>query len=487
MSFITRRKPIDTITQQDEHHRLKPTLSWPHLVAMGVGAIVGTGIYTLTGVGAGLAGPGVMLSFLLCGVICGCAALCYAEMATMLPASGSAYTYSYVVLGELLAWIVGWSLILEYTVGSAAVAVGWSAHVAEFIQAAGWHVPAQLLQGFATHDPMTGQLGLINLPAVIITLVVTALLVAGTRESATVNLVLVAIKLSALVFFVALAAQSFDASRFHPFLPYGILAHADAEGTKRGVMAAAAIIFFAFYGFDAVSTAAEETIKPARDLTIGIIGSMVLCTIIYIVVAGTALGAASYTSIASTAAPLVYVLNELHHPLAGELIAAAAIIALPSVVLVLLYGQSRIFFVMARDGLIPRSLAAVHKTRGTPALMTTITGIVAAGFAGTFDITHIAELANAGTLCAFTAVSLCVLVMRVRDPNRARAFRTPLAWIVAPFCIAGCVYLFAAGLRDITQRFFLYSNAIGITVYLLYGVRASRLAKPGLAASAGDK
>lgn len=479
MSFITRRKPIDTITDQEEHHRLKKTLSWPHLVAMGVGAIVGTGIYTLTGVGAGLAGPGVIFSFLLCGVICSCAALAYAEMATMIPASGSAYTYSYAVLGELLAWLVGWSLVLEYTVGSAAVAVGWSAHVAEFIHAAGWHVPSQLLYGFATVDPDTGLRGLINLPAVLITLAVTGLLVVGTRESATVNLVLVAIKISALVLFVVLAAQRFDAANFHPLLPFGLGAHEDPDGTKRGVLAAAAIIFFAFWGFDAVSTAAEETKNPSRDLTIGIMGSMALCTIIYIVVAASALGAASYLTIAKTAAPLVYILNGLHYTLAGEIIAAAAIIALPSVILVLLYGQSRIFFVMARDGLIPRSLAIVHKTRGTPALMTSITGLVAAAFAGTFDISHIAELANAGTLTAFIAVSLCVLVMRVREPNRQRAFRVPLAWIVAPFCIAGCAYLFVVGLRDITHKFFLYSNLIGITVYFLYGVRASRLAKQG--------
>src|SRR5215472_15180581 len=470
MSFITRRKPIDTITQQDEHHRLKPTLRWPHLVAMGVGAIVGTGIYTLTGIGAGLAGPGVILSFLLCGVICGCAALCYAEMATMMPAAGSAYTYSYAVLGELIAWVVGWSLILEYTVGSAAVAVGWSANFAAFIQAAGWHVPDALLKGFQSG-------GLVNAPAVVMCLLVTGLLIAGTRESATVNFVLVGIKLAALVLFVVLASQAFDPSHFHPFLPYGLFAQADADGTKRGVLAAAALIFFAFYGFDAVSTAAEETIDPKRDLTIGIIGSMVLCTAIYIAVSAAALGAASYIDIARTGAPLVYVLNGLHHPLAGEIVAGAATVALPSVVLVLLYGQSRIFFVMARDGLLPRSLAAVHQKRGTPVLMTSLTGLVAAVLAGTLDLSQIALLANAGTLAAFIAVSLCLLVLRIREPNRPRVFRVPLAWIVAPFCIIGCIYLFAVGLRDITQKYFLYANAVGVVLYLLYGARASRLAK----------
>jgi len=308
-------------------------------------------------------------------------------------------------------------------------------------------------------------------------LLVTGLLIAGTRESATVNFVLVGIKLAALVLFVVLASQAFDPSHFHPFLPYGLFAHADADGTKRGVLAAAALIFFAFYGFDAVSTAAEETIDPKRDLTIGIVGSMVLCTAIYIAVSAAALGAASYIDIARTGAPLVYVLNGLHYPLAGEIVAGAATVALPSVVLVLLYGQSRIFFVMARDGLLPRSLAAVSQSRGTPVLMTSLTGLVAAGLAGTLDLSQIALLANAGTLAAFIAVSLCLLVLRVREPKRERVFRVPLAWIVAPFCIIGCIYLFAVGLRDITQKYFLYANAVGVVLYLLYGARASRLAK----------
>src|SRR5690348_713874 len=246
MAFWSRRKPLDLPAATDASHRLKPTLTWPHLVAMGVGAIVGTGIYTLTGIGAGLAGPAVILSFLLCGVICACAAFCYAEMATMIPAAGSAYTYSYSVLGELIAWIVGWSLILEYTVAAAAVAVGWSAHVAEFIQAAGWPFPPALL-----HGAMAG--GVLDLPAVMIAAAVTALLVIGTRESATVNLILVIIKLAALLLFVVLAAQAFSGARFHPFLPYGFAAHVDADGVKRGVLAAAALVFFAFYGFDAVS------------------------------------------------------------------------------------------------------------------------------------------------------------------------------------------------------------------------------------------
>ena len=302
------------------------------------------------------------------------------------------------------------------------------------------------------------------------------MLIVGTRESATVNLALVAIKLAALVLFVALAAQRFDPAQFTPLLPYGVLAHVDADGTKRGVLAAAALIFFAFYGFDTVSTAAEETKNPARDLTIGIIGSMVLCTVIYMAVAASALGAADYQDIARTGAPLVYVLRLLHDPIAGELVAAAAIVALPTVILVLMYGQSRIFFVMARDGLLPRRLAVVDRVRGTPALMTSLTGLVVVGLAATLKLDQIALLANAGTLCAFVAVAVCTLVLRRRDPGRARAFRVPLVWLVSPLCIVGCLYLFATGLPAFTQWWFVIWNAAGLAVYFSYGVRRSRLA-----------
>jgi APA family basic amino acid/polyamine antiporter len=470
MSFITRRKSIDTITSQEQGQQLKATLSWYHLIALGVGAIVGTGIYTLTGIGAGLAGPAVVLSFALCGVICGCAALCYTEMATMMPAAGSAYTYSYAVLGELLAWIIGWSLILEYTVAASAVSVGWAGHVAEVIRLAGWDFPPQLLAGPLDH-------GLVNLPAVLIALVITGLLIVGTRESATINLVLVGIKLLALIVFVIVAGQHFDASRFHPFMPFGFNAHVDPDGTKRGVLAAAAIIFFAFYGFDTVSTAAEETKNPKRDLTIGIIGSMVLCTLIYMGVAATALGASYFADFAKSAAPLVYILEGLKQPLTAQLVADAAIIALPTVILVLMYGQSRIFFVMARDGLLPERLAKVHKTRGTPVLMTAITGLAVAAIAGLLPLGQIAALANAGTLAAFIAVAVCMLILRVRDPNRPRVFRTPLPWVIGPICVLGCLYLFINGLPHFTQMAFLVWNGFGLVIYLAYGVWRSKLAK----------
>jgi APA family basic amino acid/polyamine antiporter len=471
MSAITRRKTIEASVSLDDAHRLRATLSWPHLIAIGVGAIVGTGIYTLTGVGAGLAGPAVIVSFLLCGAICACAAFCYAEMATMIPVAGSAYTYSYAVLGEMLAWIVGWSLILEYTVAAAAVAVGWAGHAETLIVAAGWPVPASLMHGIASG-------GLINIPAVAIAIVVTLLLILGTRESATLNIVLVLIKLSALVLFVVLASQSFDAARFTPFAPFGYGATPGPDGKNYGALAAAAIVFFAFYGFDTVSTAAEETKNPSRNLTIGIVGSMALCTAIYIVVATVAVGAMSYTlfSAKHEAAPLVFILQSLNHGTAARIVAAAVVIAIPSVILVLMYGQSRIFFVMARDGLLPQRLAAVSKSRGTPVLMTTLTGLVVMAMAATMDLSQIVELANVGTLTAFVAVAVCMLLLRVRDPNRPRVFRTPLPWLVGPFCVLGCLYL-AWGLPTRTQIWFFEWNGIGLVLYFLYGMRASRLAK----------
>ena len=466
MSIWTRRKAIDT-AGGDAAHALKKTLSWYHLVALGVGAIVGTGIYTLTGVGAGLAGPGVMLSFLIAGAVCACAALCYAELSTMIPASGSAYTYSYVAMGEPVAWFVGWSLVLEYTLVCAAVAVGWSAHAQGLFRMAG--LPEDLLAG-----PHAG--GLVNLPAVIISFAVAGLLALGTKESATVNMVLVAIKILALAAFVVLTLPVFDASHFTPFMPKGFAATAGADGVKVGVMAAASLIFFAFYGFDAVSTAAEETKNPKRDLTIGIVGSMLACTLIYMLVAGVAIGASRAEVFSRSEAPLVFILETLQHPRMAQLVALAAVVALPTVILAFMYGQSRIFFVMARDGLLPPALSRVNPKTGTPVLMTLLTGALSALLSGLLSLKDIAELANAGTLAAFIAVGLSVIILRVRDPNRPRMFSTPLWQLVAPGAILGCLYLFYS-LPAKTQRYFLYAHLIGAAVYLLYGVRRSALAR----------
>ncbi len=466
-----RRKDIDQVTVHEEGRRLVPTLSWPHLIALGIGAIVGTGIYTLIGVGANLAGPAVLVSFAVAGIVCACAALAYAEMATMMPAAGSAYTYSYVVLGETLAWIVGWSLILEYSLVVSTVAVGWSGYTVGFLKSIGLDLPL-----WATAGPHAG--GVVNLPAVGIVFVVAGLLMAGTRESATLNAVLVIVKVVALAIFVAIALPHFDSSNMQPFMPYGFAKSMDAEGVERGVMAAAAIIFFAFYGFDAISTAAEETKNPKRDLSIGIVGSMVGCTLIYMVVALAAVGAISYTVFGNSPEPLALIMRELGQGNAATIVAAAAVIALPTVLLAFLYGQSRIFFVMSRDGLLPRGLSKVNQRTGTPIATTLFTATLVAALAGVARLDEIAALANAGTLAAFTAVSVCLLVLRKRDPARPRVFRTPLAWVVAPIAIFGCLYLFWS-LPRTTQFWFLVWNAIGVVAYLAYGRRASLLARGG--------
>ena len=466
-----RRKDIDQVTVHEEGRRLVPTLSWPHLIALGIGAIVGTGIYTLIGVGANLAGPAVLVSFAVAGIVCACAALAYAEMATMMPAAGSAYTYSYVVLGETLAWIVGWSLILEYSLVVSTVAVGWSGYTVGFLKSIGLDLPL-----WATAGPHAG--GVVNLPAVGIVFVVAGLLMAGTRESATLNAVLVIVKVVALAIFVAIALPHFDSSNMQPFMPYGFAKSMDAEGVERGVMAAAAIIFFAFYGFDAISTAAEETKNPKRDLSIGIVGSMVGCTLIYMVVALAAVGAIGYTVFGNSPEPLALIMRELGQGNAATIVAAAAVIALPTVLLAFLYGQSRIFFVMSRDGLLPRGLSKVNQRTGTPIATTLFTATLVAALAGVARLDEIAALANAGTLAAFTAVSVCLLVLRKRDPARPRVFRTPLAWVVAPIAIFGCLYLFWS-LPRTTQFWFLVWNAIGVVAYLAYGRRASLLARGG--------
>jgi len=475
MQSWLRRKDIDKLTDHEEGRRLVPTLGWPHLVALGIGAIVGTGIYTLIGVGADKAGPAVLLSFIVAGVVCACAALAYAEMSTMMPAAGSAYTYSYTVLGEAIAWIVGWSLILEYSLVVSTVAVGWSGYFAGFLQwvhtSTGWDVtlPAALAAG-----PHAG--GLINLPAIVITFLVAGMLIAGTRESATLNAVLVVFKLIALAVFIAVALPAFDSANLQPFMPYGFPKSIDAQGVERGVMAAAAIIFFAFYGFDAISTAAEETKNPGRDLSIGIIGSMVGCTLIYVLVALAAVGAMSFTVFGKSAEPLALIMRELGHPQAALIIGIVAVIALPTVLLAFFYGQSRIFFVMSRDGLLPRSLSKVNPRTGTPVAITLFTAVLVAALAGVARLDEIAALANAGTLVAFIAVSVCMLVLRKRDPSRPRVFRTPMAWVVGPLAIFGCLYLFWS-LPHRTQIWFLVWNVVGVIVYLVYSRRASLLAR----------
>jgi len=457
------RKRVVAREEMAAEHRLAQTLSWPHLIALGVGAIVGTGILTLIGVGADKAGPGVLLSFVIAGAICVCAALAYAEMATMIPAAGSAYTYSYVVVGELFAWIIGWSLVLEYSLVVSTVAVGWSGYAAPLLHD-GLGVPMAWMQA-----PEIG--GIVNLPAIGIIGVVAGLLILGTRESATLNAVLVLVKIVALIVFVALTLPAFNAAHFDPLMPFGFAKSVSSDGVERGVMAAAAIIFFAFYGFDAIATAAEETKNPGRDLSIGIVGSMLLCVLIYLAVAAAAIGALTYTHFANSPEPLALILRELNHPWAARYLAVSAVIALPTVILAFFYGQSRIFFTMARDGLLPQSLARVSR-RGSPVRITLFTALIVAVLAGLIPLAELAALANAGTLTAFAAVALCMLILRRRAPDAERRFRAPWAWPVGIGAILGCAYLFYS-LPQKTQIYFVCAHVVGLALYVAYGARRS--------------
>jgi APA family basic amino acid/polyamine antiporter len=469
MNFWVRRKSLDLLAHIDESRQLRKTLGWPHLIALGIGAVIGTGIFVLVGRGADYAGPSVILAFLLAGGLSVCAALAYAEMATILPAAGSAYTYTYSVLGEGLAWIVGWSLILEYGVTCGAVASGWSGYMVGLLNSLGVHIPEALTVG-----PAGG--GIVNLPAVLVVAAVTALLARGTKESATVNVVLVAIKMMALAMFVFFTLQVISPEHFKPFMPYGFPSHVE-DGQTRGVMAAAAIIFFAYLGFDAVSTAAEEVKNPGKDLTIGILGSLLICTAIYILISYCAIGAWDFREFAGSREPLALILRNLEHPTAALLIGAAAIIALPSVILVMMYGQTRVLFVMSRDGLLPGKLSQLSGSH-TPVFVTFLTGGFVAVIAGFFKLDEIAELSNAGTLLAFLLVAVCVLVLRVTKPALERKFRCPAVWVIAPIAIAGSLF-FILSLPNLTILRFVGWNAIGVLVYLAYGRKRSELAKGG--------
>src|SRR6478735_491809 len=452
------RKTILAPEEVPEEHRLKKTLSWPHLIFLGVGAIVGTGILVLIGTAAGKAGPAMMLSFVIAGAICAAAALAYAEVATMIPASGSAYTYSYVVFGELIAWFVGWSLILEYSLVVSAVSVGWSGYFSPLVG-----IP----QALAT-APALG--GVFNFPAVFIIAVIAGALVYGLKESANLNSALVAVKMLALLMFIVVALSVFNADFFHPFMPYGFAKHGP-PGAAVGVMAAAAIIFFAFYGFDAIATAAEEAKNPSRDLAIGIVGSMLICVLIYMAVGAAAIGAEPYARFAKGSDPLAQILRDIGWPLASKLLALSASVGLPTVILAFFYGQSRIFLAMSRDGLLPGSLARLSRRRN-PVRITLCTAVVVGILAGLVPLNALVALANAGTLTAFIAVCAAMLVMRRRDPQAKRTFRTPLPWVTGLIGIVGCAYLFYS-LPTYTQEWFLIWNGVGLVIYFLFAARSA--------------
>lgn len=465
-----RIKRVEQCIADAEKKGLKRTLGAFQLMMLGVGAIIGTGIFVLTAIGAERAGPGLMLSFLIAGTVCAFAALAYAELAAMVPVAGSAYTYSYAVMGELIAWLVGWNLILEYAVAASAVAVGWSGYMVGLIESMGVEFPMALKAGaFAAAG------GGVNVLAVFVVAVVTGLLIIGTRESAAFTAALVFVKLAALGAFIFLSVPHINWDNFTPFMPYGFATH-EVDGVAKGVMAAAALIFFAYVGFDAVSTAAEETRNPNRNVPIGLIGSLVICTLLYVLVTAGAVGSTPYQSLVGNTEPLAFILRNLGFQTVGNLVALAAIIALPTVVLMMVFGQTRIFFVMSRDGLLPEVLSRVHPRFRTPHIITLVTGVFVAIVGGLFSVDEIAELSNTGTLFAFTAVGLGVMVLRRTQPDRPRPFRCPAIWLVGPAAVLGCIYLFMSLPSLAQQRFFIWT-LIGVGVYFLYGYRRSPLGK----------
>jgi APA family basic amino acid/polyamine antiporter len=449
---------------QEEGRRLRRELSALDLVALGIGCIVGAGIFVVTGIGASMAGPAVIVSFAVAGLACAAAALCYAEMASMLPISGSAYTYAYASFGEFLAWIIGWDLILEYTVAAGAVASGWSGYLCENLRQLGIEVPKAL-----SASPAAG--GIVDLPAVLVIALLTGILVVGIRESSSVNKFIVALKLGVILFVIALGAFAVKGENFTPFNPFG----------WSRVLGAAAIMFFAFIGFDAVSTTAEEARNPQRDLPIGILGSLAVCTVLYMGVAAVLTGMLPHAAIHGPVpnedflkAPIAWAFSFVGKPWASWLISAGAIAGITSVLLVLLIGQPRILFAMSRDGLLPTWTAKTHPRFGTPYVTTLATGLLVALLAGFLPIEELAVLVNIGTLLAFVLVCLGVLVLRYTRPEYPRAFRTPLVWLVSLVGVGSCVAMMTQ-LPATTWIRLLVWLGLGLVVYFAWGIRHSKL------------
>jgi len=459
-SNLLRTKSIEQLVGDVEGggKALKRTLTALDLTLLGIGAIIGTGIFVLTGTAAAnQAGPAIVLSYTIAGLACGFAALCYAEFASMIPISGSAYTYAYATLGEIFAWMIGWDLILEYAVGSMTVAVGWSGYFQRILAGFDKHLPMWMS---ASPDPAAGTL--INLPAVLIVLAIMVLLVIGVRESARFNAAMVAVKLAAVAFFILIGFSYVKPDNWSPFMPYGF----------SGVMTGAAVVFFAYIGFDAVSTTAEEAKNPSRDLPIGIIASLVICTLLYLIVAGILTGIVPVVQFKTDQqflnAPVGYALAIINKNWAAGLVSAGAVAGITSVLLVMLMSQPRIFFAMSRDHLLPAGVSRVHPRFRTPYITTIITCVIVAAVAGFVPINVLGEMTSIGTLFAFVVVSLAVIVLRIKRPEARRPFRVPGGYVVPILGVLACVYLMVS-LSVMTWVRFLGWLDIGMIIYWFYG------------------
>jgi len=452
-------KPTQDLIDTAEGTRLRRAVGALDLTALGIGAVIGTGIFVIIGEAITDSGPAIVIAFVLAGVTCIFSALCYSELASTLPVSGSAYTYAYATMGELIAWIIGWDLILEYGVSVAAVAVGWGAYLKELLESLfSISLPASIA------DP-PGEGGSVNLPAVFLVLGVAALLIAGIKESARTNTVMVITKIGVLLFFIAVAFTAFNGDHFSNFAPNGF----------SGIESAAALIFFAYIGFDAVSTGSEEAKRPSRDLPIAIIGSLVICTILYILVAVAAIGALPADKLAGQDAPLAVALSDgAGLSWGADIVSFGALVAIASVTLTVLYGQTRVSFAMSRDGLLPRALSNVWERTQTPALLTAIFAIPAAVLAAFVPLSEIAELVNIGTLFAFFLVNIGVIILRRTRPDLDRGFRVPLVPLFPIIGAALCVYLMTKLTGATWIRFFVWLG-IGLVIYAFYGFRNSTL------------
>ncbi len=473
-------------------NRLHRALGPGNLTALGIGAVIGAGIFVLTGQAAAkYAGPGIVYSFLLAGIACAFAGLCYAELAAMLPMSGSAYTYAYATLGEFIAWIIGWDLILEYLFAASTVAVGWSGYVVSFLKDVGINIPPEYTGAPYNHvapadagwnmwrlftEGWVHTGAVLNVPAMIVVAVITALLVIGIRESAGFNNVIVAVKLFVILTFIAVGAAFINRQNWIPFVP-----PAQGEGIFGwgGVLRAAGVIFFAYIGFDAVSTAAQEARKPQRDMPIGILASLAICTVLYVAVALVLTGILNYTHL-NVPDPMAVAIDSLGAQVAWlrPIIKIGAIAGLSSVILVMMMGQPRIFYSMSKDGLLPPVFSHVHHRFRTPWLATMLTGFIAMLMAGLFPIGLLGELVSIGTLLAFVIVCLGVLVLRLRHPEIQRPFRTPAFWLVCPLGALTCAWLMYGLPRDTWARLVVWL-VIGLAIYFAYGLRHSRHGKGG--------
>jgi APA family basic amino acid/polyamine antiporter len=497
---LTRRKTIEQVQQDFQQGELRKALGPLNLIFLGIGCIIGTGIFVLTGQAAAQhAGPAIMLSFVVTGVLCGFVALCYAELASALPVSGSAYSYSYVSLGEVFAWVMGLLLVLEYGLAASTVAVGWSNYVSSLlIENLHISLPPELLASPGTEvvnkaGEVVGT-GVINLPAFLAILFVTALLTIGVSESATVNNIIVIIKLSVIVAFIVIGAQFVNFELWQPLIPERIPSTELAQGKygPYGIISGAAVIFFAYLGFEAVSTAGAESKNPKRDMPIGIIGSLLVCTVLYILTSGVLVGIVPYAEL-NVAAPIALAVDRMAEQspslsIFSILVKIGAIAGLSSVMLVLLFGQTRIFYTMAHDGLLPSAFASVHKKFKTPWINTMVVGLVVAIWAGFLSLDALSNLTNLGSLAAFAIVCVTVIFLRTTRPDMERPFRVPLYPIVPILGAGMCIYLMYPLLSDpqarpffsisfTTAQFFFWYLILGMVFYFLFGIWNSKLGK----------